>query len=109
VNEKIEGFFDICHHFGLTGSQGVVVPAANARDLMLRTDVVEACRAGRFRVWAVDSLAEALTLFTGRDAGAWDAAEETYPPGSLLDLARTRAHEYWRETYLTPGDETTGE
>ena len=73
VNEKIEGFFDICSARGLTGEQGVLIPAANVDDLMVRPDVVEAARAGRFRVHAVKTVDEAIELLTGVTAGALDA------------------------------------
>jgi lon-related putative ATP-dependent protease len=69
VDEKVEGFFDACRERGLTGEQGVLVPATNVDDLMLRHDVVEACAAGRFRVWAVETLDQALELLTGLPAG----------------------------------------
>ncbi len=100
VNEKVEGFFDICDHFGLTGSQGVIIPAANAGDLMLRQDVVEAARAGRFAVFAVSTVEEALALYTGRDMGQW--SDDGYPPESLLGIARRRAREFWEETARGP-------
>jgi len=67
VNEKIEGFFDICVARGLDGTQGVLIPATNVRHLMLRDDVVEAVRDGKFSVHAVATADEALRLLTGRD------------------------------------------
>ncbi|MDD3529825.1 MAG: AAA family ATPase [Gallionellaceae bacterium] len=73
VNEKIEGFFDICKACGLTGEQGVLIPAANVKHLMLRQDVVDACAEGRFAVHAVSSADEAIELLTGLPAGTADA------------------------------------
>jgi predicted ATP-dependent protease len=70
VNEKIEGFFDVCAARGLTGEQGVIIPAANLEHLMLRDDVVAAAAAGRFRVHAVRHVDEAIELLTGFVAGA---------------------------------------
>jgi lon-related putative ATP-dependent protease len=70
VNEKVEGFFDVCAARGLTGEQGVVVPAANLEHLMLRDDVVAAAAAGRFHVYAVRHVDEAIELLTGVPAGA---------------------------------------
>ncbi|MEZ5602889.1 MAG: AAA family ATPase [Burkholderiaceae bacterium] len=67
VNEKIEGFYDICAARGLDGRQGVLIPATNVRHLMLRDDVVGAVRDGRFSVHAVSSVDEAMALLTGRD------------------------------------------
>jgi ATP-dependent Lon protease len=95
VNEKIEGFFDTCAATGLTGTQGVVVPAANVGDLMLRLDVVDACTAGRFSVYAVESITEAIELFFDCPAGERDA-EGRYPPESPVGRAVARAGEFWR-------------
>lgn len=72
VNEKIEGFFDICEARGLTGEQGVLIPAANIKHLMLRGDVVAACSAGRFHVYAVETVDQAIELLTGLPAGQVD-------------------------------------
>lgn len=72
VNEKIEGYFDICRQRGLTGEQGVLIPATNVAHLMLRRDVVEAAAAGRFHVYAVSTVDEALELLTGMAVGAAD-------------------------------------
>jgi lon-related putative ATP-dependent protease len=72
VNEKIEGYFDICRMRGLTGRQGVLIPAANVLHLMLRADVVEAAEAGRFQVYAVNTVDQALELLTGIAAGIPD-------------------------------------
>ncbi|MCS3409198.1 Lon protease family protein [Serratia sp. AKBS12] len=65
VNEKIEGFFEVCLRRGLTGKQGVILPSTNVRHLCLRQDVVDAVRDGQFHLWAVDNAAEALPLLTG--------------------------------------------
>ena len=82
VNEKIEGFFDICRKRGLSGKQGVLIPLANVKHLMLREDVVEAVEAEQFRVWAVDRIDQALELFTGRPAGERDESGQ-FPEGSV--------------------------
>jgi predicted ATP-dependent protease len=84
ARHKVEGFFRACTDRGaLTGTQGVVLPAANARNLVLRDEVVEAVAAGRFHVWTVRTIEEALGLFTGMEPGTPDA-EGAYPPGSVL-------------------------
>lgn len=101
VNEKIEGFFDACNHFGLTGEQGVVIPLANAGDLMLRKDVTKAAAEGTFRVFATDSIFEAIELMTGLPAGRPDKSGN-YPKGSVLALAVERAHDYWKLTMAAP-------
>ena len=82
VNEKIEGFFDICAKKGLTGAQGVIIPAANIKHLMLRWDVVHAAQAGQFNIYAVTSADDAFELLSGMDAGIADEQGE-YPPESF--------------------------
>ena len=69
VNEKIEGFFDLCEHRGLNGSQGVIVPAANVRHLMVKDAVVRAMEGGTFSIWSVSHVDEAIELLTGIGAG----------------------------------------
>lgn len=82
VNEKIEGFFDICVARGLTGEQGVLIPTANVQHLMLRQSVVDAAAAGKFHIYAVENVDQAVTLLTGLPAGEADANDE-YPEGSV--------------------------
>nr|WP_311949701.1 Lon-insertion domain-containing protein [Halomonas piscis] len=82
VNEKIEGVFDICRARGLNGSHGVLLPRANAVHLMLRSDVVEAVRAGQFRVYALDSVDEAIGLLTGLVAGERQT-DGSFPAGTV--------------------------
>ena len=82
VNEKIEGFFDVCRRRGLTGTQGVLIPAANVQHLMLRQDVVRAAREGTFHVYAVDHVDAGMALLTGRPAGE-RAEDGSYPEGSV--------------------------
>jgi len=101
VNEKIEGFFDVCGLRGLTGDQGVIIPRANAADLMLRHDVVEACEQGRFAIYAVDDIKEALELLTGVPAGD-PGKDGEYPEGTLLHMAMQKAHEFWKKAMARP-------
>ncbi len=84
VNEKIEGFFDVCRlsEGGLTGEQGVMIPRANVRHLMLRQDVVDAVREGRFHVYAVSTIDEGIEILTGVPAGARGEDGE-FPEGSV--------------------------
>ncbi|MHB1100029.1 MAG: Lon protease family protein [Burkholderiales bacterium] len=82
VNEKIEGFFDICFARGLTGEQGVLIPEANVKHLMLKKEVVEAAQKGKFRIYAVAHFDEAICILTGIDAGEADAMGE-FPDGSI--------------------------
>jgi predicted ATP-dependent protease len=89
VNEKIEGFFALCRDDGLTGDQGVIIPAANRRHLMLDYEVVDAVREGRFHVWAVDTIDDAIELLTGAIAGPPDA-EGAYPEHTFHGRAQAR-------------------
>ncbi len=89
VNEKIEGFFDICSASGLTGTQGVIIPRANVRHLMLREDVVAAAREGSFHVHAIGNVDEALALLTGKDAGP-RAGDGTFAEGTIHRLVEDR-------------------
>jgi predicted ATP-dependent protease len=82
VNEKIEGFFSVCRAQGLTGRQGVLIPAANVKDLMLRHEVVEAATRGEFHLYPIETVDQGLTLLTGLPAGERDAAG-AFPEGSL--------------------------
>ena len=82
VNEKIEGFFDACRATRFTGRQGVLIPAANVKHLMLRKDVVDAAERGRFRIFAMDTVDQGLELLTGLSAGEVDG-EGNYPAGTL--------------------------
>jgi len=82
VNEKIEGFFDICAKKGLTGSQGVIIPDSNIKHLMLRWDVVHAAQSGQFHIYAVTTADDALELLTGIEAGIANE-EGIFPPESF--------------------------
>jgi predicted ATP-dependent protease len=104
VNEKIEGYYDTCMTRGLSGTQGVVIPAANVGDLMLRHDVVEACRRGEFHVWSVARIHEAVALYFGRDAGDRDPATGFYPEGSVLHSAVMAAFMLWQRAQAKPDD-----
>jgi ATP-dependent Lon protease len=105
VDEKIEGFFDACNYFGLTGEQGVIIPKSNAGDLMLRQDVVDACRQEKFHVFAVSTIHDALEILTGITAG--ELKDGQYEPDTVLGQAVDRANEYWRKTLVSPQQLTT--
>jgi predicted ATP-dependent protease len=100
ANDKIEGFYDVCVQRGLTGQQGVIIPSSNVQHLMLREDVVQAVREGRFTVYAIDSVDEALELFTGVPAGQ-KGADGKYPDGSINARVQEKLREFaerWRES-----------
>ncbi len=92
VTEKVEGFFDVCESVGLSGSQGVVVPMTNRDELMLRLDVIDAIEGEQFHVYGIETIQQAAELFTGKEFGDLINPAD----GTLLQIARERAHEYWR-------------
>jgi lon-related putative ATP-dependent protease len=107
VNEKIEGFFDICAARGLTGEQGVLIPAANVKHLMLRRNVVEAAEQGRFHIHAVENADQAVAILTGVPAGEADASGN-YPEGSVNRRVAARLAELTeiRKSFARQGKET---
>lgn len=93
VNEKVEGFFRICKARGFTGTQGVVLPRANVRHLMLEPEVLEAIRQRQFAVFAVDRVEQALELLTGTPAGE-RGKDGAWTPGSLYERVAKRLDQY---------------
>jgi len=92
VNAKIEGFYEVCKARGLTGEQGVMIPSANVRHLMLKPEVIEAVREDKFHVWAVSNVDEGIELLTGVPAGE-QKPDGTYPDGSVHYLVEKRLRE----------------
>src|SRR5229473_1781695 len=92
INEKIEGFFDVCRIKGLTGTQGILMPASNVEDLMLRDDVLEAVNAGKFHVWSVAKVEEGIEILTGRSAGQKNG-DGTFEPATVFALVDERLRE----------------
>ena len=89
INEKIEGYFEVCKRLGLNGEQGVMIPAANQRHLMLKEEVVEAVRQGQFRIWAIETVEQGIELLTGFPAGV--AGEDgTFPEGTVYRNVQER-------------------
>src|SRR6266849_2188907 len=82
VNEKIEGFFDVCRIKGLTGTQGVMMPESNVEDLMLREDVLEAVAAGKFHIWPVAQVEQGIEILTGMAAGKKNG-DGKFEPGTV--------------------------
>jgi len=93
VNEKIEGFFDVCTMRGLSGKQGVMIPAANVKHLMVRSEIVDAVRAGQFQIWAVDTIDQGIEILTGLPAGAVDE-KGGYPIGSVNRAVARNLRQY---------------
>jgi predicted ATP-dependent protease len=93
INEKIEGFFAVCQPRGLTGEQGVVIPKANVRNLMLREDVMRAVAEGKFHVWPVDTIDEALRLFTDLEPGELKA-DGSFPSGTFNEAVQSQLERF---------------
>ncbi|HWW17935.1 MAG TPA: ATP-binding protein [Candidatus Saccharimonadales bacterium] len=89
VNEKIEGFFDVCRIAGLSGTQGVMIPASNVEDLMLRDDVLEAVAAGKFHIWPVSKIEEGIEILTGMTAGHCNG-DGTFQTGTVFAQVNDR-------------------
>ncbi len=89
VNEKIEGFFDVCCAKGITGEQGVIIPASNVRHLMLRRDVVAAVSSGQFHIYPIETIDQGLELLTGMPTAARQSNGE-YPEGTFNRLVETK-------------------
>ena len=92
VNEKIEGFYDVCKLKGFNNQQGVLIPSANVQHLMLREDVRISAGKGEFHIYAYDHVDQAIEILTGIPAGEADDKDE-YPEGSINQLAQTRLAE----------------
>jgi predicted ATP-dependent protease len=93
VNEKIEGFFDVCNARGLTGEQGVLIPRSNVKNLMLRHDVVDAVAASRFQIYAVSTIDEGIAALTGMAAGE-RGADGAFPEDSINGRVERRMIEF---------------
>jgi predicted ATP-dependent protease len=89
INEKIEGFFDICKARGLTGAEGVLIPSANKRHLMLRRDVIDAVAAGAFHIYAASTVDQGVEILTGMSAGTRQATGR-FPAGTFNERIETR-------------------
>ena len=92
VNEKIEGFFDTCKAKGLSGGQGVLIPASNVKHLMLRKDVIEAAKEGKFHIFPVETIDQGIEILTGKPAGVPDEKGK-YPEDSVNGKVRSRLAE----------------
>jgi len=106
VNEKIEGFFEVCKYNGLTGKQGVIIPRTNVVNLMLRDDVVEAVENGQFSIYAIDTVDDGIELLTGIPAGKSNKRGQ-YPKGTVNYRVQQSLNEYYKD-YVRCAKETHG-
>lgn len=98
VNEKIEGFFDVCKTRKLKGPQGVLIPKDNVKHLMLREDVIKACEKGDFHIYPVETIDQGIEILTGIEAGEIDENDE-YPIGSINRLVSVRLNKFTRRWF----------
>lgn len=96
VNEKIEGFFAVCKKQGLTGEQGVIIPATTIHNLMLESDVVKAVEEGKFHIYAVHTIDEGMEILTGLSAGKPDKNGK-YPPKSINGIIASRLEDFFQK------------
>lgn len=106
VNEKIEGFFEVCKYNGLTGTQGVIIPRTNVANLMLREDVLEAVDNGLFSIYAIDTVDDGIELLTGMPAGKPDKHGK-FPKGTVNYKVQQSLEKYYKD-YVKYARETHG-
>ncbi|GAB6908700.1 Peptidase S16 lon protein LonB [Desulfosarcina cetonica] len=97
VNQKIEGFFDVCQSKGLNGRQGVMIPAANVKNLMLKKSVIDAVKAGQFRIWQVGTVEEGIEILTGKPAGTPDG-NGNYPADTVYGRVQRKLETYLKQS-----------
>jgi lon-related putative ATP-dependent protease len=95
TNRKVEAFFDICNHKGLTGDQGVIIPEKNIRNLMLKKQVIKAVKADQFHIWPISRIEEGIEILTDMEAGQFQP-DGTYPEGTLFQKVDERLSEIAR-------------
>ena len=93
VNQKIEGFFDLCKSRGLDGSHGVIIPKRNVKHLMLKQEVIDAVKDGLFSIYSIDKMEEGLEILTGMPAGALGEGAKPYPENTVNNLVMKRLTE----------------
>lgn len=106
VNEKIEGFFDVCNHEGLTGDQGVIIPRTNVGNLMLRSDILQAVDEGKFTIYAIDTVDDGIEILTGVKAGKADKNGE-FEKGTVNYKVQESLRNYYKD-YARFAKETSG-
>lgn len=106
VNEKIEGFFDVCNHAGLTGDQGVIIPRTNVGNLMLRSDILQAVDEGKFTIYAIDTVDDGIEILTGVKAGKANKNGE-FEKGTVNYKVQESLRNYYKD-YARFAKETSG-
>ncbi|MCL2617240.1 MAG: AAA family ATPase, partial [Defluviitaleaceae bacterium] len=99
VTHKVEGFFELCQKRGLTGSQGVIVPASNVSDLVLKQSVIDAVRDGQFHIYPISHIDEGITILMGTDAGKRDKADR-FSPTSIHGRTHKKLRDFYKKSQL---------
>lgn len=99
VNEKIEGYYDVCIQKGLSGDQGVMIPASNIKNLMLRSDVIESVKKGNFHIYKVRTIQEGIKVLFGKEAGKLDSNKQ-YPEGSVFRAVQTKLKRFYDQARI---------
>jgi lon-related putative ATP-dependent protease len=107
VNQKIEGFFDVCETKGLTGRQGVIIPEANVQNLMLSKKVVNAVRQGKFHIYSVAAIEQGIEILTGIPAGTRDINGK-FPPGTVFGAVQKKLAKYMNQALKFKNTEKYG-
>ncbi len=97
VNHKIEGFFDVCKAKGLSGEQGVMIPQANVKNLMLKREIIETVEKGRFHIYQVSTVEEGIEILTGKPAGMADA-EGNFPEKTVFGKVQKTLERYLKQS-----------
>ncbi|MCP3951997.1 MAG: AAA family ATPase [Desulfobacterales bacterium] len=107
VNQKIEGFFDVCETKGLTGRQGVIIPEANVQNLMLSKKVVDAVARGEFHIYSITTIEQGIEILTGLPAGAWDINGK-FPEGTVFGGVQKKLGKYMNQALKFKNTEKFG-
>ncbi|MFI3242192.1 MAG: ATP-binding protein [Alphaproteobacteria bacterium] len=106
VNEKLEGFFEVCKHKGLTGTQGCIIPRTNVENLMLNEEMQEAVENGKFHIYAIDTVDDGIEILTGKKAGV-RGKNGKFPRGSINALVENKLNDMYKK-YAKFAKETHG-
>ena len=101
VNEKIEGFYEVCKSRGLTGKQGVIIPSLNVKELMLREDVIQSVKEGKFHIYAIKRVEEGIEILTGVKGGT--KTKKGYEPDSVFHLVEKKIKELYAKSRAMRG------
>ena len=104
VNEKLEGFYEVCKARGFTGEQGAVIPSSNVQNLMLKEEIIEAGKNGNFRIYPVSTISEGIEVLTGLPAGE-RGPDGRYPEGSVFYLVDRKLKEIGEKIREFQGNE----